>query len=112
MASSVKSVSISKVTANSVDVVDDLLVVEEPLEIQLGYGDKNNRKQKSISVTMRTPGHDFELTIGFLFTEGIINGYDDVNTIKYCVSKTEEENGNKVKVEIKPTVDRHARNLV
>ncbi len=105
MSSSVKPIQISKVTTSSVDEVDDLLVVEEPLEIQLGYGPENDRKQKSISVTMRTPGHDFELTTGFLFTEGIINIYADVNTIKYCVSKTPEENGNKVKVELKPNVD-------
>ncbi|NQY08957.1 MAG: formate dehydrogenase accessory sulfurtransferase FdhD [Flavobacteriales bacterium] len=105
MSSSVKPIQISKVTTSSVDEADDLLVVEEPLEIQLGYGPENDRKQKSISVTMRTPGHDFELTTGFLFTEGIINIYADVNTIKYCVSKTPEENGNKVKVELKPNVD-------
>jgi FdhD protein len=50
---------------------DDLLAVEEPMEIRIGYGPIDMRMQKSISVTMRTPGNDFELALGFLFTEDI-----------------------------------------
>ncbi len=55
---------------------DDALVVEEPLEIRLG----NER----FTVTMRTPGHDFELTRGLLLTEGIIGGEGDIGQIRYC----------------------------
>lgn len=51
---------------------DDELAIEEPLEIQIISGDKDSRLQKTISITMRTPGNDEELAIGFLFTEGII----------------------------------------
>jgi FdhD protein len=57
---------------------EDLLAVEEPLEMRIIYGDENNRLQKNISVTMCTPGHDEELAIGFLFTEGIIKSKDDI----------------------------------
>ncbi|MGI4020506.1 MAG: formate dehydrogenase accessory sulfurtransferase FdhD [Janthinobacterium lividum] len=63
---------------------EDFLAAEEPLEIRLGYGSAQARVQKSISVTMRTPGNDFELAIGFLFTEGIIENIAQVASIKHC----------------------------
>ena len=69
---------IIRITSNDVADMDDQLVVEEPLEIQLQYGMAENRIQKSISVTMRTPGHDIELAAGFLFTEGIIKRAADI----------------------------------
>lgn len=57
----------------------DLLSVEEPLLIQLISGEENVVNIKlDLSVTMRTPGNDRELALGFLFTEGIIRGMDDV----------------------------------
>jgi FdhD protein len=52
----------------------DTLSVEEPLKIQLGYDPADARETKSISVTMRTPGYDFELVAGFLMTEGVTRG--------------------------------------
>ncbi|MBT0606724.1 formate dehydrogenase accessory sulfurtransferase FdhD [Aequorivita echinoideorum] len=51
---------------------NDVVAIEEPLEIQLEYGPKTGRKIQSLSVTMRTPGNDEELAVGFLLTEGII----------------------------------------
>jgi FdhD protein len=82
----------------------DLLAVEEPLEIRLGFGSVAAREQQSISVTMRTPGHDFELVAGFLFTEGIIKTFNDVETIHYCNSTGIQEKENVVRVELKPDV--------
>src|SRR5215831_1634048 len=61
----------------------DTLAVEEPLEIRLEYGPTNFRSVKSVSVTMRTPGHDFELSAGFLLTEGVIRDASDVDRIEY-----------------------------
>ena len=61
-------------------VVDEL-VVEEPLEIRVG--------QQSLIVVMRTPGHDFELAAGFLYTESLIKSVDDIEIIAYC----EDDNG-------------------
>jgi FdhD protein len=73
MQRSVAKSLILRVTANRGDgPSEDLLAVEEPLEIQLGYERNGWRVEKSVSVTMRTPGADAELAAGFLFTEGII----------------------------------------
>lgn len=105
MAHFVRPVEIIKVTANNCELVSDLVATEEPLEIRIGYGQLTERQQKSLSVTMRTPGHDFELALGFLFTEGVIQSLDQVESIKYCedVGRAEERE-NVVRVELKPEV--------
>jgi FdhD protein len=56
-------------TANDVDH----LAVEEPLEIVLRFRRQGTLVRKPISITMRTPGQDLELTVGFLYTEGILH---------------------------------------
>jgi len=105
MSLSVKPVEITKVTSNGSNVAPDLMAVEEPLEIRVGYGLLGDRQQKSLSVTMRTPGHDYELATGFLFTEGIIDFYDQIESIKYCEDVgRQEEKENVVRVELKPDV--------
>jgi len=61
---------------------DDLLAVEEPLEIRLGYTDtRRGRLHKSIAITMRTPGDDVALALGFLHAESIIKDIPQVNAI-------------------------------
>lgn len=106
MSLSVKPVEITKVSAEGNKVIPDLMAVEEPLEIRIGFGALSERQQKSLSVTMRTPGHDYELAIGFLFTEGIIDSFDQVESIKYCEDVgRQEEKENVVRVELKPAVN-------
>ena len=56
----------------------DELAVEEPLEIRLGYGPAANRQRAVVAVTMRTPGHDSELAIGFLAAEGLLTDPSDL----------------------------------
>jgi FdhD protein len=75
----------------------DFLAVEEPVEIRLGLYEKES---KSISITMRTPGNDFELAIGFLFTEGIIQSKDQIKNIDYAKVWEPEKEENIVLVEI------------
>ncbi|HZF31995.1 MAG TPA: formate dehydrogenase accessory sulfurtransferase FdhD [Gammaproteobacteria bacterium] len=60
----------------------DLVATEEPFEIRLGYSRADgSRAEEPVSVTMRTPGYDEDLAVGFLFTEGIIRAGGDVQEV-------------------------------
>lgn len=107
----VAPVNIIKVTLDGSEEKPDLVVVEEPLEIRLGFGSMDNRQQRSVSVTMRTPTHDFELALGFLYSEGIINSYDQILSVKYCVDAGKQATENIVRVELKPEVTFNAQSL-
>ena len=78
---SVAYIRMKKVSVNELLDVDDELVVEEPLEINVRYDSMGIPVQKCISVTMRTPGNDEELGVGFLFTEGIIQKREEVSEV-------------------------------
>ena len=77
----------------------DTLAAEEPLEIRVAG--------RSLAVTMRTPGHDVELTHGFLLTEGVIGDREDVSTARYCdsVDDTGANTYNVLDVTLAPGVD-------
>lgn len=62
----------------------DTLVAEEPLEIRVGG--------RAVSVTMRTPGDDFDLVAGFLLTEGVVDGGERLDTMRYCAGVTDGAN--------------------
>ena len=78
---SVAYIKMKKVSVNELLDADDELVVEEPLEINVQYDSIGIPVQKCISITMRTPGNDEELGVGFLFTEGIIQKREDVSEV-------------------------------
>lgn len=77
---------------------EDVLAVEEPLEIRLG--------QLSYSVTMRTPGDDFDLVAGFLASEGVVWEQGHIASLRFCAG--EDENGmqtfNVVEAQLRPDV--------
>lgn len=87
------------------ELTDDLVVIEQPLEIKIVLKNEWETVEKSIAVTMRTPAHDFELVLGFLFTEGVIEHFSQIKNIRYCTdSGRKEEQENIVKVELQPNM--------
>jgi len=90
----------------------DSVVTEEPLEIRLAAGSES----RALAVTMRTPGADFELAAGFLFSEGVITAKQQMTSITYCVDRDldEEQRYNVVNVRLRseslpdlPSLERH-----
>src|SRR5262245_38008724 len=85
-----RRLSILRIDDGQLHRVDDDVVIEEPLAIRLN-GD-------SLSVTMRTPGDDFDLALGLLWTEGIIRSRDEIGTIAYCPDEEQPDLRNIVNV--------------
>ncbi|CAN5816432.1 formate dehydrogenase accessory sulfurtransferase FdhD [soil metagenome] len=80
----------------------DFLATEEPLEIRVATQDGD---AVPISVTMRTPGSDFELAAGFLYGEGLIESGASIRHLRYCVDvRFEEQLYNAVQVDLVPGV--------
>ncbi|MFD2940331.1 formate dehydrogenase accessory sulfurtransferase FdhD [Flavobacterium notoginsengisoli] len=98
---SIKHVSVQRIENNETSSFLDTLSVEEPLEIRLSYGSNSDRIQKNISVTMRTPGNDIDLAIGFLFTEGIIASFEDIQNAFSLKMNCLSQKQNIVQVDLK-----------
>lgn len=91
MSELVTSLQILRVQGANAEAAHDELIVEEPLELQLGG--------LSLAVTMRTPGHDEELALGFLLSEGVVASADEVASIRHCTTApSPEAEGNVVRV--------------
>ena len=73
---------VTKFIKNKFENIEDLISIEEPLEISLKYKEKEEWLTKSLSITMRTPGHDEDLVRGFLFNEQIIQNIKDIKSIE------------------------------
>ncbi|MFK7827979.1 MAG: formate dehydrogenase accessory sulfurtransferase FdhD [Oligoflexales bacterium] len=80
----------------------DQVVLEEPLEIRVGGASQNTKLNEfSLSITMRTPGDDFALVVGFLKAEGLIRSYQDILSMKFCGPHPIREPTNIVRVKLR-----------
>lgn len=98
--SSIIHLPITKVNHTAINEASDALAIEEPLEIRLEFGQKHSRQTQNISVTMRTPGNDKELALGFLFTEGIITQQKDIAQIEHFFIACAENKENTILVSL------------
>lgn len=79
---------------------DDVLAVEEPLEIRVGFDDGGKRIHRAVSITMRTPGDDGDLAAGFLFTEGVLSSRSQIKEIRHCRPAKAGTPNNTIRVEL------------
>ena len=84
----ISPVAARTVTPEGVRAYTDALSVEEPLEIRIAHSAGAGRRRLSVAVTMRTPGDDEDLALGFLFTEGLIRDGNQVMGIKWLEENT------------------------
>ena len=100
---------IQRVSADNFADEFDTLAIEEPLEIRLGFTENGRPVHKAISITMRTPGNDFELAAGFLFTEGILDAKNQITSIKHCGKFP--NNQNTVRVDLSANTNKNLTKL-
>ena len=106
MTTSSRTFRLSKIDGSSAKPVDDQVAVEEPLEIRLGYSTPKGRTASSVSITMRTPGFDAELAVGFLFSESIVQNASDITKVEHSGSAAPDSgNHNIVRVDLASNVD-------
>jgi FdhD protein len=98
MAHATQNISIQKIINGQSTTLQDAVAVEEPLEISIAYPQQQQLVFKTIAITMRTPGSDAQLALGFLFTEGIINSTTIINRI-------EQKGNNKICVFINDAIN-------
>ena len=104
---STRPLEVRRFRGGALGTVDDpdLVATEEPFEIRLGYSRRDgSRAEEPVSVTMRTPGHDEDLAVGFLFTEGIIRSRSDVQGVVARGQRAADGLINVVRVELNPGV--------
>lgn len=94
-----QSILVARIRGDLRESVHDSVAVEEPLEIRLGFEAGGERRTQSISITMRTPGDDGDLALGFLFGEGVLRSREDVAIVKPCSGE------NAIRVELEDGVD-------
>ncbi len=102
---SIAHVPVHKIGAGGGGMQEDRIIVEEPMEIRLGFGRSGSRSTLSLSITMRTPGDDYDLASGFLLTERIIGSLEDILSMERCGPVPPgREHANIVRVELDPEV--------
>lgn len=79
---SLESLQITRWSDGKIELKEDQLIVEAPLQISLRYGPKDQRQTFTLAITMRTPGDDHHLIYGFLFCEQIIQKLEDIVQVR------------------------------
>jgi FdhD protein len=82
LTSEILEIPVAKVVGSQITAANDTLSVEEPLEIRVTTKNGTQSVVRPIAVTMRTPGEDTDLAVGFLYTEGVIAHIDRIKSIK------------------------------
>ena len=99
------SITILQNDQGATEEITDEVTIEEPLEFSIAFGAHFSREIKNLAVTMRTPGNDFELVLGFLYSEGIIKNKSDVQAITRMDNLEDSSNiENTVLVELDETL--------
>ena len=100
------AITVNKASRDSANTAaDDWVAVEEPLEIRLGYATPTGRTASSLSITMRTPGNDAELALGFLYSESIIHGPGDVTAAEHSGPPAPDTGGHNImRIDLAPHV--------
>lgn len=110
------AINIHKFRGDSAHSRADRVAIEEPLEIRLGYATPEGRTTTSVSVTMRTPGHDEELALGFLYSESIVRSDKDIAAVAHSgPAAPDSDNRNIIRVDlaegVTPDLERLRRNF-
>ncbi len=105
MKAGTQQVELTSIQGGLIQPGSDRLVIEEPLEIVLAHFQEGRSTRQSLSITMRTPGDDFDLVSGFLFAEGVTKTRSDVITMAH-IGKQALQSGssNVVLVTLSPDV--------
>lgn len=104
MEKEIRNVNVVRVLREKTIEDRDVVAVEQPLEIRIGHPSIPGGGFRSISVTMRSPGQDSELAVGFLYTEGVLANKSDVEG-------TDQVEENVVRVKINPQTQLNLKNL-
>jgi FdhD protein len=103
LGSTVEPISTVSVLEHHVDFCTakvDYVATEEPLELRVVHRGRGGLTTNSVAVTMRTPGSDFELAVGYLYSEGVIRSPKDVEAVSYCTNPEEPQRFNIVNVKL------------
>ena len=96
---------VTRLSEQASQSVHDAVSIEEPLEIRLAFRDGEARREESIAITMRTPGHDEALAIGFLAGEAIIRDIESVRAVAHCGPPSPDKGiHNTLRVELEDSV--------
>ena len=98
------SIEIHQVQGNDWSTKTDLLAIEEPMEIHVHWEEQGIPHQKNISITMRSPGNDEDLAIGFLVTEGIIHSPSQIKDIRKPTARSTSSTHNRILVQLMPGI--------